>query len=303
MGGGPVHNSLERFWEGEWTTWRKSVIDTNNNNHNNNNYSRKTRELFENVQAFGDMEIELSGKKTRRADCSYQYVDSKYEQPSLLIEVMWYQSIKDMREKVNDYIYGSDGHIATVVGINLSGTYKLWSEIKQRWDPKSGANNRGPINIIIWRAATNVKGELVIEESEPVVVCGEDRAVSPAQRIGLNLGDVFSETGTSSAMSQRERADLRNVEMSLNWEELVKNIDKALKLQKAQDDRKDGSKVSNNNGGRRRGRPRKEKEKDKIREGQDKRVQNQTKTGKSQESVNVGGRALRWLSGRREGGT
>lgn len=224
--GGPTHNGLERLWEVQVAIWTDAIA-----NSTGRDYSRGSKEVLANILPLGSWKIMLPGDIKRRADCCYKYEGSTY--PSLLVEVAWSQSRKGLNRKAEEYIYKSDGGIRTSVGIDLSGTFREWGRIK-KW--KQDGNNRGPAQIIVWRAKRDGKGALQIVESPAIEVCRDDRTSDLTQVECVNLRDFVSKEA-EGMMSANELHDLESVGMRMDSSKIRKTIDRVLKEQKDADEK------------------------------------------------------------------
>ncbi len=76
----------------------------------------------------------------RSPDASFAHVKSQY--PSVIIETSYSQQQKDLAQLADDYICGSDGNIAVVLGFNIK-----YSAVSQRatlsvWRPRVGPDLR-----------------------------------------------------------------------------------------------------------------------------------------------------------------
>ncbi|KAI0439344.1 hypothetical protein F4803DRAFT_531387 [Xylaria telfairii] len=279
------HKFLRGYWDREIGIWLRGI-------ETNKSHSEKTRDLASAVENFGDDDVQLPGETKRFPDSyweiRYPTTDTGNQKPkadsfpSLVIEVVW--SHKLDRDKINNYILKSDGAIRTVVCIDLYKTWTRWSRIKR--DRQVGENNLGPVHIQVWRAQRDLDGTLRVAEGPETQVWKKDGTLGTERIACLSLRDFVAERDEDrTGMSAEELQGLESLLHTLDARVVVEKIKVGLEKQREKDDIK-------NNGG---------KPVAMVPAQGESRTVGHQKVDKKPRTVDINGRGLRWLLGRREG--
>ncbi|KAI0112385.1 hypothetical protein GGR51DRAFT_556965 [Nemania sp. FL0031] len=155
----------------------------------------------------------------------------------LVVELAWSQSTESLREKAEEFIRGSGGQIRTVVGLDFSGTYDIWDEMKDRW-ASTGMPQFGPICVFVWRAVYHETGEVSLNnEGQPNmtesshIFCNNDGVVNLDQWVCLTLQDMIPESKLRQE-NNSVREELANVELVIDPPTLMLQYELCLGNQK-----------------------------------------------------------------------
>ncbi|KAI0974235.1 hypothetical protein F4678DRAFT_421873 [Xylaria arbuscula] len=302
-----VHNRIGCYWDKKVGNWLDSIQLITN-----------TEDVPSMIKSWGRTQVLLGGI-IYRPDCYYEFRQrfknktmnnsTEGSWPSLVVEVIWSHPLG--QAKINDYFQKSKGAIRTVVSIDLSKTYKQWNEIKQEW--KEDRNNlRGPVDIHIWHAQRDDDENWHAIESLVIRVCGEDGTANAAQRSCVSLRDFVSEIDElSMKMSAEQVRELDDLTFSLDMNDFVDEINEALEKQREED------MIRERQGGRKKTTKKQEEDTKKGRaKAKHRGVNEKRRSGDEAKKVaktiirfstdlgryaEIGGRALRWRPGKREG--
>ena len=131
-----------------------------------NSEDNDIKTAIERIIPTGSSNISLTGTLRNRGkkspDKSYRYKGCKF--PSLVIEIAYSQRKLNLPDLAERYIYGSEGDIRTVIGINLNDIYQSES------DRKKGKHFRpSAATISVWRAKFDDSGgESSVIVAQPV---------------------------------------------------------------------------------------------------------------------------------------
>jgi hypothetical protein len=205
-------------------------------------YTDRASEIAEEIRSRGSPVVKV-GEKDLRADSSYRYTPAGILEPGMVVEVAWSQPSGKLRRKAVEFIQETGGNVRTVVGLDFSGTYKIWEKMKDEWD-RTSTPQRGPVIAYVWRAAFDRRtGQTILdEEGQPKITesvhtfCNEAGEVKLREHLSLRLKDIVPER-VCRGENINMRRDLDGVELVISSQTLMKFYDRGLRDQKEIDDR------------------------------------------------------------------
>ncbi|KAI1188733.1 hypothetical protein F5B17DRAFT_394577 [Nemania serpens] len=207
----------------------------------NSDNAVQVRIAADGISATRDTRVETD-KKLLLPDCSFSYEGSS-SYPPVAFGVAWSQTTENLKKKAIELIQESAGEIRTVVGLDFSETYKIWTTIRDQVGTNRELPIRGPAKAFIWRAMFDENGEQLFNaDGQPSVhkrsyiICDNDGNARPTMTLQLSLKD-FIPLPVIKAENWDGLEVLSDTKLELDSATIVKCFDEALHAQKKEDDR------------------------------------------------------------------
>ncbi|KAI0533229.1 hypothetical protein GGR58DRAFT_126199 [Xylaria digitata] len=115
----------------------------------------------------------------------------------LLVEIAWSQTTDNLRRRAIELIKESAGEIRTVIALDFSKTYNIWTRIRDHVGTEE-LPNRGPAAAIVWRSRFDENGQQTFDpdgrpsvQVESYKFCDNDGKFQRNTKFQLSLRDFI----------------------------------------------------------------------------------------------------------------
>lgn len=226
---------MQRLVDTEVGVWSSQVKNSDN--------AVQVKTAAGRIRATGEAYVPsfTSGKEFIRPDCSFDYIGGRSYHPPVVFEIAWSQSTENLKKRAIELIQGSTGEIRTVVALDFSETYKIWSTIRDQVGTEE-LPSRGPAKAFIWRAMFDENGEQLFNadgqpsvQKKNYIFCDNDGNARPRAKLQLSLRDFIP-----LPVLKTENWDglevLSDTKLEFDSAKMVGYFDEALAAQKKEDE-------------------------------------------------------------------